>query len=110
MTAVAEREARLAFKTTVVALDRRCRVHDDPADCYGDLQVHHIVSQQHLRKYGLHEYLWDPRGGMLVCEGAHGPHTRASHRISRSRLPVRCFEFIELIGLADWYLDRYYAL
>lgn len=111
MTKAAEREAlaatRLLFRIVVLALDQRCIVHDDPADCEGEIKAHHVITQQHLRKHGLAEFLWDPRDGTAVCEGAHRRHHSGRDRIEITRLPLRCVKFAQELGL-DWYIDRYY--
>lgn len=111
MTKAADRaalaEARLAFRTIVLALDQRCIVHDDPADCEGEIAAHHVVTQQHLRKQGHAALLWDPRDGTAVCEAAHRHHHSGRARIEIARLPLRCVKFAQELGL-DWYIDRYY--
>lgn len=106
--AEAEREARLAFKVKVLALDGGCVVHEYPTDCEGDFEAHHVITQQQLRKAGRHDLLWDPRNGATVCELAHRRHTRAIKRIPLDRLPARCVSFASAYGFA-WLLDRYYA-
>lgn len=105
---VDDREARLDFKVAVLATDGRCIVHDDPADCDGDFQAHHVVTKQQLRHAGRLDLLWDPRNGATVCETAHRRHTRGIQRIPLSRLPARCVAFALEHGFAD-VLARYYA-
>jgi hypothetical protein len=85
-----------------------CAVHDDPADCDGVLQAHHVITQGHLRKHGLEGALWDVRNGLCCCEGAHRRHTLAVERIRRDRLPAETVGFAEEHGLG-WKLDRYYT-
>lgn len=97
------------FKRLVAALDHfGCIVHDDPNDCAGPLQAHHVVSQQQLRRRGLHDLLWDVANGATVCEEAHRRHTLAVERIPFDRLPGRCVRFAEAQGLAA-ILARYYT-
>jgi hypothetical protein len=105
--AEAEREARLDFKIAVLATDRRCIVHADPAECDGDFQAHHVVTQQQLRKAGSLHLLWDPANGATVCEKAHRRHTLALQRIPYEKLPRRCIDFAMKHGFGDL-LDRYY--
>lgn len=105
---VDDRAARLDFKIAVLATDGRCIVHDDPADCDGDFQAHHVVTQQQLRHAGRADLLWDPRNGVTICETPHRRHTRAIQRIHRSRLPQRCLDFASEYGFLD-IIDRYYA-
>jgi hypothetical protein len=87
-------EERESFKRRVLALDGyECQAHRFPTDCEGDLEAHHVITQQQLRHAARHDLLWDPRNGMTVCELAHRRHTRAIQRISIGRLPARCIEF-----------------
>lgn len=104
----AEREARLRFKTNVHALDGgACVAHDDPADCDGDLQAAHVISQQHLRKAGRHDLLWDPAGGFSACYRAHRRHDNRVEPLPVGRLPRRCVTFARSHGFGD-ILSRYY--
>jgi hypothetical protein len=101
-------EVRLEFKVAVLATDGRCVLHDDPADCEGDLQAHHVVTRQQLRHAGRRDLEWDPRNGATVCEDvAHRRHTLALERIPFSRLPRRCVAFAREYGFED-VLRRYY--
>lgn len=101
-------EARLDFKVRVVALDdAACVFHDLPEDCDGDLQAHHVVTQQQLRKAGRHDLLWDPSNGATVCEKAHRRHTLAVARLPYRVLPARCIAFARRHGFED-ILSRYY--
>lgn len=84
-----------------------CLMHDDPVDCAGLLQAHHIITQQALKKRGLHGRLWDVRNGMCLCEQSHRRHTLAVERIPFDRLPERAVAFATELGL-DWMLERYY--
>lgn len=103
-----EAEARLDFKVAVLALDGGCLVHDDPADCYGDVEAHHVTTQQQLRRAGRHDLLWDPRNGMAVCDRAHDRHHLGYQRIPLACVPTRCVEFAREHGF-ERVLDRYYA-
>jgi hypothetical protein len=105
---VDDREARLEFKVAVLATDGRCVVHNDPADCDGDFQAHHVVTQQQLRKAGREDLMWDPSNGATTCELAHRRHHRAIQRIPLAKLPQRCIDFATEHGFLD-ILDRYYA-
>ncbi len=84
-----------------------CIIHDDPADCDGPLQGHHVISQQHLRRDGHADVVWDVRIGVGICEAAHTDHTRGTRRIPRDRLPSPVVAFVHDLGL-DWRLERYY--
>lgn len=103
----ADQEARLEFRVAVLAVDGGCLLHDDPADCVGDVEAHHVVSQQQLRRAGRDDLLWDPRNGMAVCDQGHDRHHLAFDRIPRDRVPARCLAFAVENGL-DRLIDRYY--
>lgn len=103
----AEREARLRFKTLVLALDAGCVFHDNPADCEPPFQAHHVVTQQQLRAAGRDDLLWDPMNGATVCEKAHRRHTLAVERLPLACLPARCIEFAKKHGF-EAVLDRFY--
>lgn len=93
------------WRDAVLQRDRGCIVHDDPLDCDGPLQAHHVVTQQHLRKRKLP--LWDPRIGVAVCEKAHRRHTSAVERISVECIPCEVLDYVAELGLG-WMLERYY--
>lgn len=104
----AEAELRLNFKVRVLALDGGCIRHAFSDECEGDLQAHHVVTQQQLRKAHRRDLLWDPNNGATVCEKAHRRHTLAVERLPRYLLPSRCREFARKHGFED-ILARYYA-
>lgn len=104
----AEREAREAWKPTVLRLDRGCVFHDDPFDCRGPLQAHHVLSQGALRKRGWHHLLWDPDNGMTLCRHAHEQHTTRFRPLPLDCLPERCLLFATRLGMVH-YLARYYS-
>lgn len=95
----------LEWKRAVISRDAGCVVYHD---CEGELQAHHVVSQQHLRKRGLGDWAWDRRIGVTVCERAHRRHHSARERISVDCLPSEVVGLVHALGL-DWYLERYYA-
>lgn len=100
-------DERLEFRVAVLAVDGRCLIHDDPSDCVGDVEAHHTISQQQLRKAGLEHLLWDPRNGMACCDQGHDRHHLAYMRIPRDRIPDRCLAFAREQGL-EHLIDRYY--
>ena len=95
----------LAWKRAVIDRDAGCVSHHS---CEGELQAHHVVTQQHLRKRHLSEHAWDRRIGVTLCELAHRRHHSARERISYDSLPEEVVGFVTDLGL-DWYLERYYA-
>ena len=95
----------LTWKKITVA--RGCEVHSDPADCEGELQAHHVITQQSLRRRDMANLLWDTRNGFCACEKSHRRHTLAVERIPRWKLPQHAIEFATEIGL-DWQIERYY--
>ena len=94
----------LAWKRAVIDRDAGCVAHHH---CEGELQAHHVVTQQHLRKRHLSEHAWDRRIGVTVCERAHRRHHSARERIPFDSLPNEVASFVaELVG--PDYLVRYY--
>lgn len=99
-------DEKLAWKRAVVSRDAACVVYHH---CEGELQAHHVITQQHLRKRGLGNVLWDRRIGVTVCEKAHRRHTLAIERIPRDCLPVEVETFVQSLELG-WMLERYYGV
>lgn len=65
--------------------------------------AHHPVSQDVLRRRGLHGWLWDPRNGVLVTQAVHmgHEHTGGRHRIPRELLPAPVWEFCRELDALD---------
>lgn len=84
-----------------------CQVHDNPEDCSGPIEGHHVITRQSLRKRGLSYLDWDTRNSLACCQRAHRRHTGAVERISYERLPAAAIEFAKEVDL-DWQLDRFY--
>lgn len=80
-------------------------VRDDR--CEGDLQAHHVITQQQLRKRGLSDVAWDVRNGMGLCERHHRRHTNATERIPYELVSAGTHEFAAELELG-WLIDRYY--
>lgn len=94
-----------AWKRRVIARDAACVLWHA---CEGELQAHHVVTQQHLRKRGLSRHAWDRRLGVTVCELGHRRHHSARERIPLDALPTEVREFVcDLVG--PDYLERFYA-
>ena len=70
------------------------------------IQGHHIIEQQHLKRHGKREHLWDPRNGMGLCAYHHARHTHWRQRVPRELLPPAVYDFADEIGL-PWLLDQY---
>lgn len=98
-------DPKWAFKRDVLDRDAACIV---PHSCQGDLQAHHVVTQQHLRKRGLGGWAWDRRMGVTVCELAHRRHHSARERIPFDCLPNEVVGFVTKLVGQD-YLERYYG-
>lgn len=112
-TSPEEREQALAFRITVVARGARCIVcgyTEEQARATGTrLTAHHVITQQHLRKYGYESLRWSVENGTPVCdEPCHRRHSSARERIPRAKLPVAAVRFAEELGM-EWYLTRYYG-
>lgn len=85
-------------------------------ESYG-LDVHHVVSQQELKRRGLpRRLLWDVRNALPLCAiggrggGCHERHENASRRVPFTALKPENLEFAaDVLGdYADSYLDRRY--
>ena len=99
----------LDFKVAVLALDAgSCVAASDDSECEGEVQAHHCVTQQQLRKYGLAHYRWDPCVGASVCERHHRRHHNRSEPIGLAALPMRVLTFAATFDLM-FVLERYYA-
>ena len=97
--------APLMWKWLVLRRDGGCVMAPD--GCDGDLQAHHIITQQKLRQVGRDDLRWDVRNGLTLCERHHRRHTRALARVPFELLRPEALEFADEVGLA-WTLDRYY--
>jgi hypothetical protein len=100
------------FKVAVLALDQGCILADDPhalafGGCEGEVQAHHVITQQQLRGRGLEELTWDPQNGAAVCYRHHRRHHNRAEPIPVAALPERCRRFAYDHDL-QWFLDRYY--
>jgi len=111
--AVGTVEQREMFKLQVCHPGAVCAVVDD-GPCEGELQSHHVVSQQWLRKrfaefgpVGLALMLWEPANGMPLCRRHHDRHTLATRRVPLSALTPEHCEFIHNVG-ADLHVERTY--
>jgi hypothetical protein len=100
------RDPKYDWKRAVIDRDAGCIVCHD---CEGELQAHHVVTQQHLRKHGLSEHAWDRRIGVTLCELAHRRHHSARERLDVDSLPSEVVGFVKELGL-DWYLERHYGV
>lgn len=74
-----------------------------------NLKQHHVVYEQHVRKYG--GDIYDPRNGLTLCMTCHNKHHHdADGRLSTGDLRPENIEFaFELLGAytADYFV-RYY--
>ena len=77
--------------------------------CIGEVQGHHILSKQLLRRRGLFFEMLDHRNRLAVCEHRHEQHTTGYKPIPRAALPASVFEFAKELDL-EWWLDKHYAL
>jgi hypothetical protein len=77
--------------------------------CIGEVQGHHILSKQLLRRRGLFFEMLDHRNRLPVCEYRHEQHTTGYKPIPRAALPESVFEFAKELDL-EWYLDKHYPI
>lgn len=114
-----EAEARERFKLKVcaspcvmclaVGVDRRTRTAR-AIDLF-TLEAHHVIKQQHLRRYGFggREWLWDPRVGLCLCRYHHARHDHWVERVPRRLLRSDNWRFAEDVELV-WLLERDFPL
>lgn len=106
---------QLLFK--VRALERArgvCPIADDGRHD-GDLEAHHVVTQQALRRLyeghidddALAAILWDDRNGLAVCGRHHRRHTLAIRRLPITAVPLDAILFATEHQLVH-HIDRYY--
>jgi hypothetical protein len=70
-----------------------CAMYGFDLGCYGRIEGHHLISQQQLRKRGLHDQLWRLENRLPLCQHHHELHTKALHRVPRTLLPVEAWAF-----------------
>lgn len=75
--------------------------------CEDQIEAHHVITQQSLRKHGLKEHRWNTDNGMALCYKAHRRHTLAVERVPYEALPEAAIRFAFEHGL-DYQLDRFY--
>ena len=82
------------WKVQLIVRDDGCIMHHGRCG-NGNVQGAHIISQQHLKRLGLSEFLWDTRNGMLLCAWHHNRHDRYLERVPRNQLPEGVEDFCE---------------
>ena len=79
-------------------------------------EIHHVISQQRLKKYArenslpamrLLEILTDPRNSIVLCKRHHGNHTVRMERIPMSAIPDAAWEFAKELGLEEELIEEY---
>ena len=101
-------DEKLEFRVAVLAADGGCIAAGKFGDeCEGEVQAHHVITQQQLRHYGLDELLWDPANGAAVCELHHRRHHNRRQPLLLEFLPARCLVFAAKQELG-WIIERYY--
>jgi hypothetical protein len=68
------------------------------------IDAHHVISQDKLKRWGLHARLWDARNGIALCRLHHARHELAYQRVPRRLLPRAAWQFAAEIG-AEFVLD-----
>ena len=74
---------------------------------YGQIEGHHILPKQALKREGHGDKLWDVRNGIGLCQLHHANHEGHSDRLPRTLLPAAAFDFAAELDLT-WLLDREY--
>lgn len=70
-----------------------------------ELQAHHVVPQQRLRRAGLHALLLDERMGLCLCAWHHQRHTNRRQPVPTALLPAETVDLVEEIGFG-WMLNN----
>jgi hypothetical protein len=71
-------------------------------------EAHHAISQQALKRRGLHAHLWDPRNAVALCsEPCHRRVTSRKRPLFWHELPDAAKDFADALGLLG-YLERRY--
>jgi hypothetical protein len=111
---IGTRDQREAFKRRVCQ-GATCDVRDD-GPCDGDLQAHHVVPQQAIRRAAvelglddrqLASLITDPRNGVAVCRRHHDRHTLARRRLPLSLIGRKHRQFAAELGL-ERLIDKTY--
>lgn len=74
-----------------------------------DIQGHHILPQQALKRAHLEEFLWDERNGCGLCGYHHPRHTTYRERMPRALVPETAYKFAAELGV-EWLIDGEYPL
>lgn len=107
-------DEREDFKVAVLAMDQGCIASRPPtvgetfSPCDGEVQAHHVITQQQLRKAGLDQYLWTPQNGASLCYRHHRRHHNRVEPVTIAMLPQRCRDFAAKHFLTPL-LERYYV-
>ena len=102
--------APLMWKWLVLQRDGGCVMAGDGGCGTGidsELQAHHVITQQKLRKLKREDLRWDVRNGLTLCERHHRRHTRALKRVPFELLRPENVEFAEELQLG-WLLEKQY--
>lgn len=71
----------------------------------GNLQAHHLVKQQRLRKAGRHALILDERMGLCLCEWHHQRHENRRQPVPTRLIGTDSIEVIEGAGFG-WILHN----
>lgn len=80
------------------------------------LQVHHVISQQRLKRLAKDQHLpplerlrllTDPRNSMLLCEDCHSAHTNRAKKLPRRAVSNRAWDFAFELDLIEELMDEY---
>lgn len=85
-------------------------------DPNGWTEIHHVISQQRLKRYAkenslpavrLVELLTDPRNSIVLCKEHHALHTLRAKRLPLSSIPAEAWEFAKELGLKEELIAEY---
>jgi hypothetical protein len=72
-----------------------------------NVDPHHCIYSQVLRRHGLHEYLADHRNRLALVRNVHLNHHSGSDPLPIDLLPDAVWEFAADVGLV-WWLEKHY--
>lgn len=73
-----------------------------------NVDAHHIVYAQTLRRHGLGEHVMRKENRLALCRRHHARHHSGMEPVPRCLLPEAVFAFAAEVGLT-WWLDKHYG-
>lgn len=80
------------------------------------LEIHHVISQQRLKRYARErklpavrrlDLLTDPRNSIVLCKPCHHKHTVRHERLPLRVIPKPAWDFAKELGLKEELIEEY---